>query len=211
MRQAPELVEHPLIVVEEQGNMQSVASFNTAAAAHGITRGQPARDAHAMCEGLLARPRSAAAEARFLAALQRWAGKFSPWVAPEEEDALVVDLTGCAHLFGGEESLCQIVRTDCADLGLSIRLGLADTRGAAWALARFSGQEAGSDRSGDAIDQEARATRSRAGKRRHWTKGGAAPAVRAQSGVVPGRCGSAAQNICVPYVAYCGATIMATA
>ena len=78
----------------------------------------------------------------------------------------------------------QVVEDDCTDLGLSVALGLADTRGAAWALARFAGRAAGSDRSGDAIDQEARATRSRAGKRRHWTKGGAAPVVQAQAAEV---------------------------
>jgi protein ImuB len=65
-------------------------------------------------------------------------------------------------------------------MGLSVCMGIADTLGAAWALARFAGQGAAPDRSGDAIDQEARATRSRAGKRRHWTRGGAAPAVAVQ-------------------------------
>jgi protein ImuB len=102
-------------------------------------------------------------------------------VAPEDGDALVVDLTGCAHLFGGERQLVQAVEEDCTDLGLSVLMGLADTRGAAWALARYAGRAAVADRSGDAIDQEARATRSRAGKRRHWTKGGAAPEMRSQA------------------------------
>ena len=91
------------------------------------------RDAHAMCEGLVTRTRSLPAEAGFLAALQRWAGKFSPWVAPEAEDGLVVDLTGCAHLFGGEAALLEVVQQDCNDLGLAVRMGLGDTRGAAWA------------------------------------------------------------------------------
>ena len=75
--------------------------------------------------------------------------------------------------------------TDCADLGLSVQAGIADTLGAAWALARFaSGSLPG--RSGDAIDQEAPATRARAAKRKHWTRGGAAPPPRAQ-GQLPGR------------------------
>jgi protein ImuB len=96
-------------------------------------------------------------------------------VAEAPPDGLMIDLTGCAHLFGGEEALFAQVEADCTDLGLTVRAGIADTAGAAWALARFSGTAAtGPARSGDAIDQEARATRSRAGKR-HWTKGGAAP------------------------------------
>ncbi|WP_299746350.1 DNA polymerase Y family protein [uncultured Tateyamaria sp.] len=181
IRRQPMLGDRPVAVVEEHHNMQVITSLNGMAQADGLQIGQPVRDAHAMCPGLLTFPRSPQGETQFLEALQRWASRFSPWVAPEDEDALVVDLTGCAHLFGGEERLMQVVQDDCTDLGLSALIGLADTRGAAWALARYAGKATGSDRSGDSIDQEARATRSRAGKRRHWTKGGSAPAVTAQA------------------------------
>ena len=58
---------------------------------------------------------------------------------------------------------------------MTVQLGLADTAGAAWALARFAGAQSLAVRSGDAIDQEARATRSRAVKRRNWERGGPAP------------------------------------
>lgn len=177
MRAEPILHGQPVAVVEELGNAQTVFSANAVAAASGVVRGQPARDAHAMCPGLVGRTRSVLAETRFLAVLQRWAGKFSPWVSVEGDDGLVIDLTGCAHLFGGEAPLLQVVQDDCTDLGLTVAMGLADTRGAAWALARYAGQAGQSARSGDAIDQEARATRARATKRRHWTKGGAAPVV----------------------------------
>lgn len=169
------LVEGPLAVVAEQSNMQVITALNSQAQSAGLQVGQPVRDAHAMCATLMTRPRNAPAEAAFLTALRRWAGKFSPWVAEENPDGLVLDLTGCTHLFGGEEALLGVIEGDCADMGLSTRMGIADTLGAAWALARFAGQQAGSDRSGDSIDQEARATRSRAVKRRHWTKGGGAP------------------------------------
>ncbi|SPJ26790.1 DUF6504 family protein [Falsiruegeria mediterranea] len=177
VRAARGLHEGPLAVVEEQSNMQVITALNLAAQQAGLRVGQPVRDAHAMCGGLITRIRNVPAEAAFLTALRRWAGKFSPWVAEEAPDALVVDLSGCAHLFGGEAALLDVLQTDCADMGLSVQMGIADTLGAAWALARFAGQEAGSDRNGDAISQEARATRARAGKRRHWTKGGVAPQV----------------------------------
>uniref|UniRef100_UPI00147D3DC9 Y-family DNA polymerase n=1 Tax=Ruegeria arenilitoris TaxID=1173585 RepID=UPI00147D3DC9 len=177
IRAARGLHTGPLAVVAEQSNMQVITSLNTDAQAAGLRVGQPVRDAHAMCAALVTRPRNAPAEAAFLTALRRWAGKFSPWVAEEAPDGLIVDLSGCAHLFGGEEALLDVIETDCADMGLSVQMGIADTLGAAWALARYAGQEATSDRNGDAISQEARATRARAGKRRHWTKGGTAPQV----------------------------------
>lgn len=162
----------PFAVVGEARNTQILTSLTSEAEAAGLSRGQPLRDALAMCPGLQTRACNLQAEKAFLSVLARWAGKFSPWVAEESPDALVIDLTGCAHLFGGEAGLIETVETDCVDLGLTIRAGIADTVGAAWALARFADGGAGIVRSGDDIAQEARATRSRAAKRRHWERGG---------------------------------------
>ena len=169
------LTEAPLAVAADIGNAQVLVSLSAAASASGLTPGQPLRDAQAMCPELVTRLQNPTAEAAFLAGLRRWAGKFSPWVAEEAPEGLVVDLTGCAHLFGGEAALMAQVEADCADLGLTVRAGIADTAGAAWALARYAGRSSGAARSGDDIDQEARATRSRAARRRHWEKGGPAP------------------------------------
>ena len=176
IRQTPDLGGTAVAIIDTIGNAQHVSCVNRVALARGVHVTQAARDAHAMCPELVARPRYKPAEARFLDSLRRWAGKFSPWIAPEGDDGLVIDLTGCAHLFGGEAALLEQVQADCQDLGLTVAQGLADTRGAAWALARYAGQDALQTRSGDAVDQEARATRARAGKRRHWTKGGPAGA-----------------------------------
>jgi protein ImuB len=182
MRKAPHSADQPLAIVDQVGNAQVISSLNVPAQIAGCHMGQPLRDAHAMCHGLITRARAPLAEAHFRTVLRRWAGKFSPWVSEEGETGLVADLSGCAHLFGGEAALMQAVQHDCDDMGLSVCMGLADTRGAAWALARFADQEASLARSGDAISQEARATRARAAKRRHWTKGGTAPHRAVKSG-----------------------------
>ncbi|MFY0635541.1 MAG: DNA polymerase Y family protein [Vannielia sp.] len=166
------LAEVPLAVVRESGNVVSLASLSRAASAAGLRPGQPLRDAQAVCPDLVTRLERPAIEAGFLTVLRRWAGKFSPWISEAPPDGLVVDITGCAHLFGGEAELMAEAEADCAGLGLTVCAGLADTVGAAWALARFAGQGPGALRSGDAIDQEAHATRSRAMKRRHWERGG---------------------------------------
>ena len=166
----------PFAIAGDIGNAQVLTSLSAEAEAAGLQRGQPLRDARAMCPDLVTRLANPRLDAAFLTALRRWAGKFSPWVAEEAPDALVIDLTGCAHLFGGEEALLASVLGECDDLGLTVHGGIADTLGAAWALARFSGGGAdGGGRSGDDIMQEARATRSRAARRRHWERGGPAP------------------------------------
>jgi protein ImuB len=171
LRRWPLVLPAPFAVVGDRNGAQVLASLNAEAQAAGLSQGQPLRDAMAACAGLLTRAADPARDAQFLTVLRRWAGKFSPWVTEEAPDALMINIAGCAHLFGGEEGLLAEVAQDCADLGLTVRAAVADTPGAAWALARFAGQAVGSQRSGDAIDQEARATRSRAGKRRGWEKG----------------------------------------
>jgi protein ImuB len=166
LRLRPPALPAPLAVVGDRGGAQVITCLNAEAAAAGLAEGQPLRDATAVCPGLVTVPADPAGEAAFLAGLRRWAGKFSPWVAEEPPAALMVDLTGCAHLFGGEAPLIGTVQADCAALGLTVRAAIADTPGAAWALARFGGAGIAAARTGDAIDQEAYATRSRAARRR---------------------------------------------
>jgi protein ImuB len=182
LRQARVTEEQPFAVVQDTGKTQVISSLSVSAEGWGLSHGQPLRDALAMCPDLITRLQNRQLEARFLASLRRWASKFSPWVAEEVPNALVIDLTGCAHLFGGELGVIQQMELDCLDLGLSVHIGLADTKGAAWALARYAGQPLGLSRTGDAIDQEAPATRSRAVKRRNWERGGQPPRLQLSQG-----------------------------
>lgn len=170
LRQRRDTLPQPFAIIADQNGAKILKSLNDMADAAGLRAGQPLRDAQAMCPGLVVRSENLAAEAGFLANLRRWAGQFSPWVAEEGSDSLVIDVTGCAHLFGGEVQLLAQISADCADLGLTVRAAIADTRGGAWALARYAGQVSKAYRNGDAIAQEARATRSRAVKRRGWER-----------------------------------------
>ncbi|MGY3438826.1 MULTISPECIES: Y-family DNA polymerase [unclassified Marinovum] len=179
--------DQPFAVVEDVGNSQILSSVSALASAAGVYQGQPLRDAHAVAADLRTARRNPQAEVAFQSALMRWASKFSPWVGLDGEDGLMLDVTGCTHLFGGETALCAQMAQDCSDMGLTARVGLADSRGGAWALARYAGRGGAHARSGDDIDQEARATRSRAAKRRHWERGGAAPSgrqLRAETGFI---------------------------
>jgi len=68
-----------------------------------------------------------------LNALALWCQKFSPLTAPQPPDGILIDITGCAHLFGGEAALreklsAQLPGTKCA---------IANTALAAWGLTRF--------------------------------------------------------------------------
>jgi len=87
------------------------------------------------------------ADREHLEALAESCGRFSPIVGIEESanpDCLLLDITGLAHLFGGEASLAQQVFDDFARRGLTVRIAIAETIGAAWAVAHYqSGQGSG--------------------------------------------------------------------
>lgn len=176
IRGRPDLAAAPFALVADPGGALSLASLSPGAEALGLRRGMALGDARAIVPSLVTQPVDPRRQAAFLAALRRWAGRFSPWVAEEGEEALVLDITGCAHLFGGEQGLVDTLLAEAEALGLTVRSGLADTLGAAWALAHFAGAASGPAHVGDAIDQEARATRSRA-RKRCWERGGPPPAV----------------------------------
>ena len=97
-------------------------------------------DARIMCPDLVTLPANKGADTRFLHMLARWAGRYCPWVGLEGGDGLVLDVTGSAHLFGGELSMLEDMTHRLVRAGLEVRCGLADTRGSAWALARFGAE-----------------------------------------------------------------------
>ena len=121
-------------------------ALNREAGAKGLRSGMRLADARALLAGLVTARADAAADRQGLERLALWCNRFTPWCAvdggSEEgpgggEGGLLLDVTGCAHLFGGEAALMGEIAARLASLGVENRLGLADTPGAAWALARF--------------------------------------------------------------------------
>lgn len=96
-------------------------------------------EARAICPDLATRPADLAREAAALQGLRRWAGRYGPLVARDGADGLVADVTGVAHLFGGEEALRTDLHARLERLGLAVHSAIAGTRGAAHALARHGG------------------------------------------------------------------------
>ena len=130
-------VDGPFALVARQGNVERLYCLNTVAGQAGLHRGMGLADARAFCPELISHPARPDEDARFLAALRRWATRWCPWVAPEGADGLVLDISGAAHLWGGERAMLEEMRARATRLGLELRLGLGETRGAAWARAHY--------------------------------------------------------------------------
>ena len=98
-------------------------------------------DARALCPELAVAPGDPGGDLAFLERLALWARRWGPWAALDPLDGLIVDTTGVAHLFGGEAALLEDAATRLAARGLTVRLALAPTAGAAWALAHYGPQQ----------------------------------------------------------------------
>jgi protein ImuB len=129
--------DRPLVTTLDAEGRCLIAAVSGAAAAEGLSPGMTLADARAVFPTLDARPDDPAADAALLRRLALWGTRYSPWVAVEGRDGLFFDITGCAHLFGGEHALLDDVTARLRKAGFAVRAGLADTPGAAWALAHY--------------------------------------------------------------------------
>ncbi|WP_069437445.1 Y-family DNA polymerase [Methyloceanibacter methanicus] len=128
----------PFALVGSDAHGLALTAVNTPCRQEGLSPGMRLADAKAICPALLTVPGAPDKDAAFLESLARWASRYSPSLNVDGTDGLWLDTTGVAPLFGGEPELLADLATRLARLGLSARLGCADTLGSAWALARFA-------------------------------------------------------------------------
>lgn len=136
-RAAPALAAGPLAVSAEAGGRGLVVAVNARAGDAGVAPGMTLANARALCPSLAVEPADPVADAGLLDRLALWCGRYTPWVAADGADGLFLDVTGCAHLFGGEAALIADLARRLDRFGLRHAIGLADTPLAAAALARF--------------------------------------------------------------------------
>ena len=115
-----------------------VVAANAVARRAGVAPGLRFADARARVPDIVAEPVDRAADTQALAALALWMERWSPAIALAGPDAVLIDATGCAHLFGGEAGMLDDIAAMMARAGLTCRLAMAPTPGAAIALARHA-------------------------------------------------------------------------
>lgn len=126
----------PLVVVAKISNALQLTAIDQLAARHGLYAGLPLADARARVPALDVVEADEAADRALLEAIADWCDRFTPLVALDLPDGLILDVTGCAHLFGGEtallQSLCGFVRRQ----EIAVQAAIAGTSVAARTLAR---------------------------------------------------------------------------
>ncbi|MGE4220310.1 MAG: DUF6504 family protein [Alphaproteobacteria bacterium] len=124
-----------MAVLPSNGAM-AVYAVNAAAEVEGILPGMGLADARTLVPDLLMATADPAGDAAALRHLAQWCERYTPWVTPDGAEGLLLDISGCAHLFGDEARLLADLGARLTDMGLASRSAAADTPGAAWAVSR---------------------------------------------------------------------------
>ena len=125
-------------LVESGSHGILITACNRKAAQAGIYISQALTDARAILPNLKVREAEPLKDAQALLALARWCGRYGPFRNCDSTDSIWIDITGVAHLFDGEEKLTYDIYKRISHFGFQVRIGIADTLGAAYALARFA-------------------------------------------------------------------------
>lgn len=127
----------PIVLTLEGAHGPVIHRVTKAAAKRGAKAGARLTDARALDPALIALPADLEGDSVLVERLARWVGRWSPLVEVDG-DTLCLDVTGVAHLFGGEQALVHDIRRCFARIGLTARVAIAPTAAAAWALSHFA-------------------------------------------------------------------------
>jgi protein ImuB len=139
----------PLVTVASLYGSQRITAVNAAADRQGIKPSFSLADAQAQFPDLVIIQADPKGDLKALDKLAAACERYSPWTAidPLGDGMLTnlggsagiwIDITGSAHLYNGERPLMEDLYNRCIQAGYKPQIGIADTPGAAWAVARFS-------------------------------------------------------------------------
>lgn len=136
-RRKPELKEIPFVIASPDHGRMIVKAVNPIAYANGIYTGMVVADGRAILPELQVFDEERGRDRRLLKALAEWCIRFTPITAVDGADGIILDASGCPHLWGGELAYLKDLLTRLRAFGYHVRIAMADTIGAAWAISRY--------------------------------------------------------------------------
>jgi protein ImuB len=127
----------PSIVVTKQNNALQISALDDAATGLGLEVGLPLANARAVCPDVQVFDADEAADTQALNAIADWCDRFTPLVALDSPHGLLLDITGCAHLFGGEAALMRMLCGALARQGFAVSAAIAGTSVCARTVNRY--------------------------------------------------------------------------
>ena len=139
-RQHQEFKKKAFVLTTPDHGRILVSALNEEAFRQGVSRGMVLADARAIIPGIKVIDDNPLLSEKLLSRLAEYCIRFTPVVATDLPDGLMLDATGCAHLWGGEKEYIDFIHQKFQNLGYHTRISMADTIAAAWAFARFSNE-----------------------------------------------------------------------
>jgi protein ImuB len=130
--------DRPLATYTKEAGAFQLTGVDARASALGLRLAMSLADARAIQPKLEAVEAEPEEDVRALDNIAAWCERFTPIVVLDPPEGLFLDITGCPHLFGGEEALRKLIVTRLNAQGFTVRAAVADTPGAAWAFARYA-------------------------------------------------------------------------
>jgi protein ImuB len=138
IRQEPDLKNRPFVMTMQERNRRMVKAVNNIAHVKGIYVDMVVADAKAIVPELKVLDYVTEQTRKLLATLAEWFIRYTPHVTIDPPDGLLLDVSGCTHLWKGEENYLKEIVRRFNDFGYTVRATMADTAGTAWAVCRFA-------------------------------------------------------------------------
>jgi protein ImuB len=116
-----------------------ITATNAVVESRGISVGMAVADARALVPEIEVRDDKPDLISKLLRRLAEWCIRFTPIVAIDLPDGLLLDVTGCSHLWGGDEAYLNDIIKKLSARGYDVRACIADTAGLAWGMVRYGG------------------------------------------------------------------------
>ncbi|MDQ6610219.1 MAG: DNA polymerase Y family protein, partial [Bacteroidota bacterium] len=133
----PQLRKKAFVLQGTSHGRMIITAASILAQSQGVQPGMTLADARAIFPSLHALDDKPGLNDQLLKRIAGWCIRFTPIAAPNWPDGILLDASGCSHLWGGEEIYIQDITKRLTARGYTIRMAIADTIGAAWAIARF--------------------------------------------------------------------------
>ncbi len=137
--QNPELRNLPFVLAVPDHGRKIITASNIFASQEGIETGMVVADAKAILPALKVIDDDTSLPEKLLKSIARFCIRYTDAVSIDLPDGLILDVTGCAHLWGGEKNYIKEINARLSNRGYDVRATMADTIGAAWAIAHYGG------------------------------------------------------------------------
>ena len=137
LRRQPELKDIPFALAIADRGRRVVKAANQLAEAKGVYVNMVVADCKAIFPELQVLDYDPEQSHKLLTALAEWCIRYAPVVAIDLPNGLLLDASGCTHLWNGEEAYLKIIHERFKKIGYNTQLAISDTIGCSWAMCRF--------------------------------------------------------------------------